>query len=93
MVRGDRLYQLFVASRARGTGVASALLSDAELRLAQGGVELTWLTCAVGNERAARFYEKSGWNRMGTVVEHTETSDGPFALAIWRYEKRLMPGR
>jgi hypothetical protein len=43
----------------------------------------------VGNHRAARFYEKSGWRLAGTVVDPAETSSGPFPLEVWRYEKRL----
>ena len=33
MVKGDELYQLFVASEARGSGVAAALIADAERTL------------------------------------------------------------
>jgi GNAT superfamily N-acetyltransferase len=89
VVKDDEVYQLFVAAAARGTGVAAALLSDAESRLASAGVSTAWLACAIGNERAARFYEKSGWRRTGTVVNLAETSAGAFALDVWRYEKQL----
>ncbi|MGH7718503.1 MAG: hypothetical protein ACREON_06640, partial [Gemmatimonadaceae bacterium] len=41
------------------------------------------------NERAARFYEKCGWRRVGVVVHHPDTSSGTFPLEVWRYEKRL----
>jgi GNAT superfamily N-acetyltransferase len=58
MTKGDELYQLFVSAEARGTGVAAALIEDAEVRLADAGVGVAWLACAIGNERAARFYEK-----------------------------------
>jgi ribosomal protein S18 acetylase RimI-like enzyme len=54
------------------------LIADAEARLAQHGVETAWLACAVGNYRAARFYEKSSWHRAGTFVISSETSKGPF---------------
>jgi RimJ/RimL family protein N-acetyltransferase len=53
------------------------------------GVETGWLSCAIGNHRAARFYEKSGWRRVGVVIYQAETSTGPFPLEVWRYEKRL----
>jgi ribosomal protein S18 acetylase RimI-like enzyme len=91
VLKGGELYQLFVSPEARGSGVAAALIADAEARLARRGVETAWLACAVGNERAARFYEKSGWRLAGTVVNPTETSSGPFPLEVWRYEKRLKP--
>jgi len=47
------------------------------------------IACAIGNERAARFYEKHGWRRVGTMVNYAETSDGAFPLEVWRYEKAL----
>jgi len=65
------------------------LIADAEARLAARGVETAWLACAIGNERAAKFYEKRGWRRAGTMVNHAETSAGPFPLEVWRYEKSL----
>ena len=64
-------------------------MADAEARLAERGVETAWLACAIGNERAARFYEKSGWRRAGIMVNHADTAEGPFPLEVWRYEKRL----
>jgi GNAT superfamily N-acetyltransferase len=91
IVKGDELYQLFVAAPARGSGVAAALMADAEARLSQSGVRTAWLACAIGNERAARFYEKSGWRRTGTMVNEAETSNGVFPLEVWRYEKSLGP--
>jgi GNAT superfamily N-acetyltransferase len=90
-IKGDELYQLFVAASARGTGAAGALVGDAEERLARSGVETAWLSCAIGNERAARFYEKCGWKRVGTMVSDLETTEGPFPLESWRYEKRVRP--
>jgi GNAT superfamily N-acetyltransferase len=89
IVRDNELYQLFVAARARGTGVAAALMADAEALFRAGGVATAWLACAIGNDRAARFYEKCGWRRVGTMINHAETSQGVFPLEVWRYEKRL----
>jgi ribosomal protein S18 acetylase RimI-like enzyme len=88
-IKDSELYQLFVAASARGTGAAAALLADGERRLAAHGVTTAWLSCAMGNERAARFYQKCGWRRVGTMWADLETSEGPFPLESWRYEKRL----
>jgi GNAT superfamily N-acetyltransferase len=88
-LKGDELHQLFVAQEAHGSDVARKLIADAELRLAERGVETAWLTCAIGNDRAARFYEKCGWHRTGTITAMAETALGPFPVENWRYEKRL----
>ncbi len=88
-IKGDELYQMFVSSAAQGTGAAATLMADAEARLKANGVKTTWLSCAIGNDRAARFYEKLGWRRAGVIVIQAETSAGPFALETWRYEKDL----
>jgi GNAT superfamily N-acetyltransferase len=89
ITKGDELYQLFVSAETRGAGVAAALIADAEARLSDVGVETAWLACAIGNERAARFYEKCGWHRAGTMMNHAETSNGEFSLEVWRYEKSV----
>lgn len=89
IVKGDELYQLYVSAESRGTGAAAALLADAEVRLAKRGIGTAWLACAVGNERAARFYEKFGWRRTGSVSYEAETSIGTFPLEVWRYERSL----
>src|SRR4030095_7146472 len=61
MLKGDELYQFYVASEARGAGLAAAVMAGAEAQLSARGVQTAWLACAIGNARAARFYEKSGW--------------------------------
>jgi hypothetical protein len=48
-----------------------------------------WLACAIGNERAARFYEKRGWVMAREVVNRLETPAGVFEVAMWRYEKAV----
>jgi GNAT superfamily N-acetyltransferase len=89
IVKPDELYQLYVSAQQRGAGMAAALLADAEAALAADGTKMAWLKCAIGNLRAATFYEKHGWQRAGLMTSLVETSEGPFPLEIWRYEKRL----
>lgn len=90
MVREDELYQLFVAPEARGSGIAADLLADGEDRLAAAGVATAWLACAIGNDRAARFYAKNGWRLARTVTLALETPEGIFPMDVWRYEKALV---
>jgi GNAT superfamily N-acetyltransferase len=89
LVEGNELYQLFVASEARGSGVAAALIVDAERSMTAARIEIAWLACVIGNDRAARFYEKCGWRRIGTMINPLDTPEGVLPLEVWRYERRL----
>lgn len=89
IVREDELYQLYVSVQAKGSGVAAALIRDAERRICESGARTAGLAGAIGNHRAARFYEKSGWQRVGTQVARLNTANGTFPLEVWRYEKEL----
>ena len=89
ILKQDRLYQFYVAPSARGKGVAARLLLDAESQLRQAGITKAWLACAIGNVRAERFYQKSGWLDAGTEVINVDTTAGPFPLEIRRLEKDL----
>lgn len=86
MVKENELFQLYVSPQARGTGVAQTLIEDAENRIRNEGHDMAWLACAIGNKRAVRFYEKSGWICAGRTVVNLNTSGGAFPLEVWRYE-------
>lgn len=89
LIKGDELNQFYVAAVARGSGVAAELVADAEAIFRARGVDPAWLACAIGNDRAARFYEKAGWRRTGVENVPTQTAEGPFPLEVWRYERRF----
>ena len=86
LIKDDELYQLYVDAAARGTGLAARLIADAVQRIGAKGHRRAWLACAIGNERAARFYEKCGWHREGVMTSHLATPNGVIALDVWRYE-------
>lgn len=86
MVKGDELDQLYVARAARGAGAANLLVSEAVERIRRAGHQRAWLACAIGNHRAARFYEKAGWTLARVVTIRLQTSDGEMPLNVWRYE-------
>jgi GNAT superfamily N-acetyltransferase len=90
-LKGDELNQLMVNAVARGTGAATALIVNAEARMRAGGTETAWLSCVIGNDRAAAFYRKSGWHLERTFVEELDTSHSPFPMEVWRFEKLLKP--
>ena len=88
MLKGDELYQFYVARAARGSGVADMLMDAAEAELARRGVATPRLACGIGNDRAARFYEKCGWMNARTQTNRLETPEGVFEIQVWRYEKQ-----
>jgi GNAT superfamily N-acetyltransferase len=87
MLKGDELYQFYVARAARGSGVADALMETAEAEFVRRGVVTPWLACGIGNDRAARFYEKRGWVNARKQTNRLETPEGVFEFEVWRFEK------
>ena len=88
-LKGDELDQFYIHPSARGSGLAHRLMDAAENALRGQGFTDVWLACSVGNDRAARFYEKCGWRNAGVRRLGVETLSGPFELDVWRYEKAL----
>jgi GNAT superfamily N-acetyltransferase len=87
-VRGDELEQLFVDQRARGTGVAAALIRHGESVIAEH-FDLAWLAVATGNARARRFYAREGWTDAGAFEYSAAIAGGTIAVPCHRYEKRV----
>lgn len=87
VVLNDEINQMYVSPHARGTDLAAGLIRDGEQRIQAGGHMTAWLACAVGNNRAARFYQKHGWTNTRTQTLRFETQDESYPLEIWRFEK------
>lgn len=88
-IKGMELSNLYVRRGLRGGGVAAVLLACGEAMLARSGVAEAFLWCAVGNDRAYRFYLREGWSDAGVVQCDVATPDGPARLASHRFVKRL----
>jgi GNAT superfamily N-acetyltransferase len=87
MVVGDEVEQVYVASRHRGTGVAAALLAEAERLVREGGHARAWLAVVPGNTRARRFYERSGWRDEGGFDYPASIERGTLPVPCRRYVK------
>ena len=88
-LKGDEIDQFYVSGTARGTGLAQDLMVATQDMLRARGVTRAWLYCSVGNVRAARFYEKSGFQHRQTVSAAVETLGAPITLDVMRFEKDL----
>jgi len=89
MVVDDEVEQVYVAASHRGSGVADALLADAEARIRAAGHSRAWLAVVAGNARARRFYERRGWVDEGPLVYRAEGPNGPIDVPAQRYAKDL----
>jgi len=91
MVVDDEVEQVYVASTARGTGVANALMREAEGQVAGSGHPKAWLAVVAGNARARAFYERAGWvDEVGFDYE-AFVEGGTIAVPCRRYTKLLEP--
>ena len=89
MVVGDEVEQVFVARAARGSGLASELLTEAERRVAAAGHAEAWLAVVVGNARARRFYERDGWVDRGDLPFEVTAGGRTFVSPCRRYVKQV----
>ena len=93
VVKGDLLAQIYFSREALGTGLAQALLTDAEARIRALGHRQARLHCVIGNHRAMRFYTREGWQDAGRDMAHLETSAGIFEIETCLFIKDLSPAR
>lgn len=89
LVKGDEVDQLYVAPASRGTGLAAALLADAEASIRSAGHTTARLFAIRQNLRALAFYTRQGWENQGEQVAHVETLDEPFPLRCCLLTKQL----
>lgn len=90
-VKDDELANLYISRSLRGSAAAQRLLAEGESMLARAGVEQAFLWCAVGNDRAFRFYLRQGWRDGGIVQCDVATPDGSARLPSHRMIKSLLP--
>ena len=87
MVVGDEVEQVYVSADHRGTGVAKALMDEAERQIGANGHDKAWLAVVAGNARARAFYERAGWRDEGPLDYDAAGPDGPIAVPCHRYTK------
>ena len=87
LVAGDEVEQVYVSAAHRGTGIADALLREAERQVRANGHPEAWLAVVAGNARARAFYERAGWRDDGALEYAAAAESGPIAVPCRRYTK------
>lgn len=68
--RRGLIYHLAVTTSFRGQGVGSRLMREIESRLRAKGCIRCYLLVTTDNNKAMRYYEKRGWERMDWVIPY-----------------------
>jgi GNAT superfamily N-acetyltransferase len=89
LVVGDEIEQVYVSAGHRGTGVADALLGEAERQVRANGHTKAWLAVVAGNARARAFYERAGWHDEGPFGYRAAAESGPIDVPCHRYTKAV----
>ena len=92
MVVGDEVEQVYVSSLHRGTGVAAALMAEAERGVRANGHTTAWLAVVAGNARARAFYLSAGWRDEGRFVYSATSDSGAIDVPCHRYTKFVGSG-
>jgi len=88
------LTKLFIARDARGSGVAEKLLAFGEQKIAGDGFAVAELLCLVGNERAEKFYARTGWvedHRRHYDLWMPKGATGHFTADTMCLHKKVIP--
>ena len=93
MIAGDEVEQVYVSPNHRGSGVAGALLAEALRQIGAAGHRQSWLAVIAGNQRARRFYERSGWTDEGAFDYEARTTDGMIVVRCHRYVRQVAAGQ
>jgi len=91
MIKANEIYQIFVAPKAKGTGVAKAIMDDGLNRIQSAGYETATLDVIPENARAIAFYEKMGWKQGKIRTVMLETLGDPYPLPCLIMTKELTP--
>jgi putative acetyltransferase len=89
MVSDDEAEQVYVERGFRGTTVATALLTEAERRIAEAGHDVAFLVVVRGNDRAQAFYARQGWTDEGDVDYPVTALGEDFLSPCRRFTKRV----
>ena len=89
LVVGDEVEQVYVSASHRGTGVADALMREAERQVRANGHAKAWLAVVAGNARARAFYERAGWRDEGPFEYAAASENGPIGVPCRRYTKQV----
>ena len=87
MVVDDEVEQVYVGSAYRGSGVADALMDEAERQVRAAGHPSAWLAVVEGNSRARAFYERKGWSDEGPFDYAAATEFEAISVPCRRYVK------
>ena len=87
LVVDNEVEQVYVSASHRGTGVAGALLGEAEKQVRANGHSQAWLAVVAGNARARSFYERAGWRDTGSFKYAAAAEEGPISVPCQRYTK------
>ncbi|MFA3920210.1 GNAT family N-acetyltransferase [Ruegeria hyattellae] len=90
--QGSELVKLYVGPNARGSGIATELLSYGETEILKQGIAEAVLFCTAGNTRAQRFYDREGWTLTKTFADRLWLPDGvsgEFVVDTHQYSKQV----